>query len=181
MSSGLYFIALIPPESIKENIQEIKLNFRDTYNSSHSLNAPPHITLLSPFRLTDGKENELSQILEELSSKLHPVKIELKDFDVFEPRVIFIDVIQSSDLTRAQKLIEEGARAYSEIFNYNYAQRPFHPHLTLAFKDLSKENFYKAWEEFKEKSFQADFVAEQICLLKHNGKRWNVAKAFDLG
>jgi 2'-5' RNA ligase len=31
--------------------------------------------------------------------------------------------------------------------------RGFHPHITIAFRDLKKAVFYKAWEEYKSKLF----------------------------
>ena len=54
----LYFIALIPPEPLKDQIQDIKLEVTEKFNSSHSLNAPPHITLLSPFRMDEEQEDQ---------------------------------------------------------------------------------------------------------------------------
>jgi 2'-5' RNA ligase len=57
---------------------------------------------------------------------------------------------------------------------------PFHPHLTVAFRDLKKPNYQLAWEEFKSKNFQAEFIADKITLLKHTGKVWEIHQEFDL-
>jgi hypothetical protein len=45
---------------------------------------------------------------------------------------------------------------------------------------LKKPNFKKAWEEFQNKEYKAEFVADKIALLKHNGKIWSVFKEFNL-
>jgi hypothetical protein len=51
----------------------------------------------------------------------------------------------------------------------------------LAFKDLSKANFHKAWKEYEDRKFDEYFLAEKIFLLKHDGERWNVVEEFSLG
>ncbi len=117
-------------------------------------------------------------MLESESEKLSPFKIRLKNFSRFSPGVIFIDVEKSEPLTELQTDLEEVVRSNKELFSYNYDERDYHPHLTLAFKDLSKKNFYKAWDEFKNKTYEDDFRADRLSLLKHDGRRWQVAKEF---
>ncbi|MEX0721417.1 MAG: 2'-5' RNA ligase family protein [Balneolaceae bacterium] len=174
----LYFISLIPPSPLRDEIQKLKYYVRDKYNSSRSLNAPPHITLLAPFKLSGAKE-ELSDMLDRFSSKWRSFKISFNHFSVFSPRVIFIDVEKSKELLQIQKHLENMARSNPDIFSYNYDEREYHPHLTLAFRDLSKADFYKAWDEFKHKKFEADFLTEKMSLLKHNGEQWKVVEEFD--
>jgi len=53
-------------------------------------------------------------------------------------------------------------------------ERPFHPHVTIATRDLHKKSFYEAWEIFKEKKFEASTNANSISILKHNQKNWDV-------
>ena len=38
--------------------------------------------------------------------------------------------------------------------------------------------FTQAWEEFKDKKFEADFLADRITLLKHVERRWVMEKEF---
>ncbi len=52
--------------------------------------------------------------------------------------------------------------------------RPFHPHLTIATRDLRKKAFYEAWEHFKKKEYAAEWITEGISLLRHNKKNWDV-------
>jgi 2'-5' RNA ligase len=176
----LYFIALIPPNPLKDQIQEVKLEVKAKFNSSHSLNAPPHITLLSPFRLEGEDTNQLNSLLEVFAQEFEPFEVRLHNFSTFPPRVVFIDVEQSPGLIEVQENLEELARSHSDLFNYNYAERPYHPHVTLAFKDLTKSNFYKAWKEFQERSFDGSFIADILFLLKHDGDTWSVVKKYSL-
>lgn len=176
--SDIYFIALIPPSPLKDEIQELKLEVKQKFNSSHSLNAPPHITLLSPFRLEDQNTEKLDQLIQDFSQEIKPFEVRLNDFSTFPPRVIFIDVVQSPKLMDIQKKLEELARKNADLFNYNYAERPYHPHLTLAFKDLTKSNFYRAWKEFEDRTFEASFTADALHILKHTGENWKVIRRF---
>ncbi|MDR9418318.1 2'-5' RNA ligase family protein [Gracilimonas sp.] len=176
----LYFTALIPPAPLKDNIQELKLEIRNKFGSKHSLNAPPHITLLSPFRCEKKNRDTLNSLLKNFVQKLEPLEVTFDDFSTFPPKVVFIDVVKSPELTEIQSKLEKVARSNPDIFNYNYDERPYHPHLTLAFKDLDKSTFYDIWNKFKDQEFQKSFEASQLYLLKHNGERWVVANIFKL-
>ena len=178
--SNIYFIALIPPSPLKDEIQELKLEVKEKFNSSHSLNAPPHITLISPFRMDEEQEEELNALLQDFTRNVSPFEVCLNNFSTFPPRVIFIDVEKNPSLMEVQEKLEALARSNSELFNYNYDDRPYHPHLTLAFKDLTKSNFHKAWKEFKNRTFDASFEADALHLLKHNGEKWEAIADFPL-
>lgn len=180
MNNQLYFIALIPPEPIRSEIHKLKLEVKDKFGSSHSLNAPPHITLLSPFRLDEEMEDKLDSLLEVFAQGFEPFEVQLQDFSTFPPRVVFIDVVKSPELVNLQQKLEEIARSKSQMFAYNYHEREYHPHVTLAFKDLSKSNFYDAWDEFKDREFDEKFMADHLYLLKHDGECWDVTQKFDL-
>lgn len=179
MAQDLYFIALIPPEPLRGQIQQLKLEVAEKFESSHSLNAPPHITLISPFRVSNEHLSGLQSILEVYAQGHQSFEVHLKDFATFPPRVIFIDVKTSDTLQQFQNKLENMIRA-EDAFGYNYTERPFHPHVTLAFKDLSKENFYKAWDEFKDRNMEETFLADHLYLLKHNGEIWEVFSEYSL-
>ena len=56
----------------------------------------------------------------------------------------------------------------------------FHPHLTMAFRDLAPQMFSKAWDVYKDEPFESSFDVNKIWLLKHNGKSWDEHQSFDL-
>lgn len=174
----LCFIALIPPDPIKSEIQHIKLQIKERYASSHSLNAPPHITLLSPFRLREENRSEVEKILYGIAAKNRPFQVQLNNTDTFGTRVIFIDVIKSPELEALQADIEHTARTHAALFDYKYDEKLYRPHITLAFKDLSPDNFKRAWAELKHLTYTKSFQADSLCLLIHNGKVWEMEKYF---
>tara|TARA_B100001750_G_C15450997_1_gene568923 strand:- start:996 stop:1277 length:282 start_codon:yes stop_codon:yes gene_type:complete len=59
--------------------------------------------------------------------------------------------------------------------------RRFHPHITIAFRDLTERHFNLLWGEVEHKSFSGRFSTESITLLRHNGKIWTVEDDFLFG
>jgi len=176
-----YFVAIIPPSPILEEAQRLKGYFRDNYRSRAALNSPPHITLHMPFLWNEQKENHLVKKIGEFAQRFDPVKVCLDNFSSFPPRVIFIAVTESDALDALQKELHRFFKRELDIFNANYKDRPFHPHLTLAFRDLKPAIYKTAMEEFSGKEFKAEFMADKIAILKHDGKQWNVLTEIQLG
>ena len=176
----LYFVAIVPPSPIYEEAFEQKVYFKTKYNSKASLNSPPHITLHMPFKWVEKNEDEIVCHLRTFAHENSSVAIKLNGFSSFPPRVIFINVEITTELERLQKNLRRYFKRQLNLFNANYKELPFHPHLTLAFRDLKKPNYQKAWEEFVSKNYQATFLASKIALLKHSGSVWEIFQEFDL-
>lgn len=175
-----YFIAVVPPPPVYESAHALKEHFRDEYNSKAALNSPPHITLHMPFLWSAAKEEELISKLSAFARQRDPVEICLDNFSSFPPRVIFINVTDGDALRLLQRELHGFMKRELGIFNANHRDTPFHPHLTLAFRDLRKEQYHKAWRVFAEREFKAAFIADRVVLLKHNGRHWDVFREFML-
>lgn len=176
----LYFIAVLPPSPLLEEIDVLKHYFEKQYQSKASLNSPPHITLHMPFEWKEEKETKLINTLRDFLKTQRAITLQLENFGCFEPRVIFINVIKNKLLDAFQRELHQAFKKELNLFNAYYRDLPFHPHITLAFRDLKKTQFYKAWEEFREKKIEYSFRAGQISLLKHDGKVWQVHTAVSL-
>lgn len=170
---ALYFIAIIPPSPLCEELMALKEEFRDVYQSKASLNSLPHITLHMPFKYKVKKEVKLLNTLEIFTSQQYGFEIKLNGFGAFEPRVIYTKIEDNEALILLQKALADLCRRELKLLNANYRNHAFHPHITLAFRDLKKTQFKQAWSLYEPKSLEASFKASAICLLKHNGKSWN--------
>jgi 2'-5' RNA ligase len=53
--------------------------------------------------------------------------------------------------------------------------RPFSPHMTVAFKDLTRQNFRAAWPEFQHRPLEYEFAASHLTLLMHDGTCWTIS------
>ncbi len=175
---ALYFIAIVPPSPIHEEALALKEVFRDSYQSKAALNSPPHITLHMPFGFKLKKEEKLVRILEEFAAGQEAFTLEFKDFGAFPPRVIFMDVEKNIALESLQAQLKLTCRQQLNLHNANYRERAFHPHLTLAFRDLRKAQFNQAWQEFQHKGYKAHFEVNSLWLLKHDGKKWELYREF---
>jgi 2'-5' RNA ligase len=176
----LYFIAIVPPQPVFDETWQLKNYFKEHYQSKASLNSPPHITLHMPFEWNVEKEELLVTKLQQFASHHNGGVLPLLNFKAFPPRVIYVDVVKTEWLENLQKELHRFCKRELNLFNANYKEHAFHPHLTLAFRDLKKQNFQKAWEEFDKKKYEALFSVHDIVLLKHNGKSWQELKSFKL-
>ncbi|MBT8191301.1 MAG: 2'-5' RNA ligase family protein [Bacteroidia bacterium] len=171
----LYFIAIVPGEPVFSEILAFKTEFKDRFNSTAALRSPPHITLHMPFKWNQDKEDELIKPLCTLAGEQQSFKLSLHDFGAFPPRVIFVQVNENTELNKLQQVVQNIAKTKWHIHTPGSGtQRPFRPHMTIAFRDLKKSAFHGAWVEFKERRYVNTFEVKDLCLLKHNGKSWDV-------
>lgn len=177
---SLYFIALVPPEPFREQAWKLKEYFRDHYNSKASLNSPPHITLCPPFNLT-SPEDELVKALRKKGAEFTPFEACLQNFGAFPPRVIFIDVMPQPKMEELQGEVKQLVKNFAEKDSRLEEDRPFHPHMTLAFRDLDKQQFKAGWKEFNERELSYCWLVEEFTLLRHNGRHWEEAQQIALG
>ena len=174
----LYFIGVILPPPYLEEALKLKQYFSEHHKSKAALNSPPHITLHMPFEWDIKKEERLKSRLQKFSEGCSPISIQFNNFGCFAPRVIFIDIVKSEKLEILQRSLHRLCKQELNLHNANYKELPFHPHVTVAFRDLKKATFKIAWEEFADKKFAGAFTATELTLLKHNGKKWDEFQHF---
>jgi 2'-5' RNA ligase len=176
----LYFIALLPPLAVQQVANEIKTHFATVYQSRAAQKSPPHITLQPPFAWPLENLQNLTQGLQTFVRNQPPIPTILDGFGAFKPRVIYINVVKTPELLSVQKDLMNFLEADLGIVHLPSKQRSFSPHLTVGFKDLTKANFLRAWQEFSEKPLHYEFVVSHLSLLSHDGLRWNVTEEFTL-
>ena len=166
---GRFFVALLPPMAVQDQITAIKQDIWRRFGSQGALNAPPHITLQPPFQWPEGRVGELERVLADFSRGRSPVPVRLQNFSAFAPRVIYVDVLQSNALMALQPALIAHLETTCGIVDVVAKGRPqFVPHATVGFRDLTREAFHSAWAEFKDRPFAAEFVVPQITLLHHD-------------
>ena len=130
-----------------------------------------------PFRRQEAFEPALVQTLKSLACQQQVFRVPLTGFDCFPPRVLFVKVGNQEAITelynRLQKVLKEdlGFRQHEQGFR-------FHPHMTIATRDLSEGSFLRAWPEFAKRTFDDGFVVKSLFLLKHNEKKWQLFREF---
>lgn len=180
-SEKLLFIALLPPKSIQDYATEIKLQFADRYNSRHALKSPPHITLQPPFKWLPEQMDDLNRSLSTFAGSHSPISVTLEGFSAFPPRVIYINVHRTEPLLTLHRNLIHYLETTLNLSDPKEKSRPYAPHMTVAFRDLTKQNFKLAWQEFQARSLHFEFTASQLTLLMHNGRQWDVHSAYSFG
>lgn len=172
-----FFIALLPPPEVQTSIHKIKAYFAEHYDSHKAFNSPPHITLQPPFGWPEETNlKELTDGLKDFAVKREKVAIALRNFGAFPPKVIYVDVVKSTGLMGLQNELALFMKTHYNKTDKRY--RDFCPHMTVAFRDLTKTAFHQAWPEFQAKSLAFDFIASHLTLLRHNGQRWQIDEEY---
>ena len=172
-SMNMYFVALVCPEEINQQVLKWKLWMKENHGCEVALRSPAHITLVPPFWMIPELEDQLLGSLSAFSMTQQSFPVQLHNFSRFTPRVIFIDVVPGRQLTD----LENGLFSYllsENKYPMKKDDRPFYPHVTIATRDLYKKSFYEAWDHFKEKKYHAEWIAKGLSLLRHNKKNWDV-------
>ncbi len=172
-----YFIAIVPPEKILKQIELVKQELFAKYGLKSALRSPAHITLHRPFEWKESKEPFLIDKLEKFSFD-KSFTIQLKNYNCFEPRVIYIDVTKNETLNHLHHQLRNYAGSQLKLLNEIEDFRGFHPHVTVAFRDLKKQMFFKLWDELKIKDFSESFDFTGFCLLRLESK-WQIIKKFN--
>jgi 2'-5' RNA ligase len=88
--------------------------------------------------------------------------------------------VRSPELLNLQADLMAHLENTLEIIDKVSKTRPFAPHMTVAFRDLTKQNFNAAWPEFEKRQLHFEFTVNNLTLLLHDGNRWNVKLEFPL-
>ncbi len=179
-ATHLYFIALIPPEAIAQEVQAFKLLAAEKFHTRRALRSPAHITLFPPFRLRPAEDLErLTLTLKAFAARQKTFLVGLHGFAAFRPRVIYVDIVPNDRLTELQTTLEEILAESMEL--ENPSAHGFHPHMTIAFKDLTRSRFPEAWAYFSQQNYYRSFTVDTLYLLQHEPAGWKVSGQFAFG
>ena len=170
---NMYFIAIVAPEEINQQVLKWKNYFKDHFECTVALKSPAHITLIPPFWMKEELEDDLVESIQGFSITKNTFQIAVKDFAAFKPKVIFAEVVKSEMLNALYQSFADFIISQNK-FPIKKDDRPFHPHVTLATRDLYKKAFQETWKIFSKKKYGALWIVNGISLLRHNKKNWDV-------
>ena len=164
---SLYFSAVAPDNELSDEIRKFSKDFADRFGSVKSYKNFPHITIVPPFWEALANENALIKKFQSIEIRSNPFALQLENFGSFDNSqnpVIFIQPKENLNFLETAAKVRENFGTKSK----------FHPHLTVAYRDLNRENYEKAWKEYSEKKFYAEFLVDKIGLYKHYNYKWNL-------
>jgi 2'-5' RNA ligase len=169
---SLFFVALVLPEELILRVQAVKQEFSDRFGTRHGLHTIPHITIIPPFPADEAGIAGLIPKLAEIALEQSPFEVMLDGFDRFGKDVLFVRVIPNPSL---EKLFNAFQAANER------EARKFHPHVTIAHRDVTAAMLAAAWGDFEKRPFKGAYTAASISLLKLEDGRWVVVREFPFG
>lgn len=173
-----YFIAIVLENEMFEKAETVKRELFEVYGLKGALRSPAHITLHRPFEWKEEKETQLIQTLKTFSFS-SSFELEFTNYSFFEPRVIYIDVKPHQLLNQLQSQLALFCQKNLKLLNDVADLRGFHPHVTVAFRDLKKPLFYELRKVFKHKSMSGAMEVKRFSLLRLE-KQWEVIENFNI-
>lgn len=172
-------IAVVPPGDLRERIEQERMEFAANYNCKAALKPPVHITLIAPFKAIEPDVQKLAGQLKLAAREISPFQVKLSGYRAFERNgVIYIHVPEEPALKQLHKVILTPAKKAAEESINTFS--PYTPHITIGYRDIPKELFPAAMEEYKMKRFEAAMPVNHFELWKHNGHNWQAIAQFPL-
>ncbi len=176
---SMYYISLVCPDPPAGTIRAYQGWMYDHFGCRAAMKSPPHITLVPPFWLPEEKEASLNQVLSGFSPDQDAIEIACNGFNHFGKRVLYVQVEKNRCLHRLESLLfRRLAIAFESVASQK--RESFHPHITLATRDIPPAAFQNAWEYFSKKAFSVKFEAAAISLMKLGQGKWHITDAFPL-
>ena len=167
----MYFVAIVLPDELNQKVLKHKEYMFEKFGCKVGLKSPAHITLIPPFWMEVEKEFLLIEDLQRLNY-FNPFIVQTHHFSSFQPRTIFIALSPNQILIQLKKLVDTTLEKNG--YKIKAETRPFHPHITIATRDLHKKDFAQAWPHFEARKFEVDWLVQGISILRHNKKNWDV-------
>jgi len=164
---------MIAPDNINQQVLEWKNYMLQRFNCRVALRSPAHITIIPPMHMHESLEQPLIDAMGNIGAQREKFSVDLNGFGAFAPRVIYVHV-EPNKVLQDLKEYTEDQLIRAERFPVKSDPRPFHPHLTIANRDLRKGDFAAAWEHFRARQYQAGFEARALSLLRLGESGWEV-------
>ncbi len=171
-----YTIAFVPEDPIYSRVSKLNEYVRSNYKCNGL--TMPQITLIKPFDWEEDKEYILVDSIKKFVSSEFPVDIDLTGFGINKDEEVFIKINNDNSLIKLQNNLKNHFDTSIKI-NYNESDT-FNPNVCFGCSNTSKASIKKAWEEFKNKYFEASFIGSTISLIKTNEHGNHIAAEFNL-
>ena len=142
----------------------------------------PHITLGAGVELSDLELEGFYNGMKEVANNFHPFEVQIEGYGFmdnwhgakigFSPYVVYLGIKNNVEIQSLARAIDSKNKKYKKYYGLIRSFFPFSPHLTVAFRDLSKDGFEKAKGLFKDEHFSRRTIIDHIALAREdeNGK-----------
>lgn len=174
---SLYLIAILPPPAVAQRIDDIRKECSERYQVFKALKPPVHITLYKPLWISDDREALLIESMRSVGMINKNFDLQVENFSRFDKRVLYLKALANPEVVSLQHQI--AATFLEQGFDKDAkTDQHYHPHFTLAYRDITPEKFDTMWKEYQDRQFREHFTVDHFSILKHDGKKWQVLEDF---
>ena len=162
----LYYAAVLPDEEVSRAVRQLQVEIARKTGAKRALKNRPHITLIPPIRVDDSQWAQWQPLLSK-PMDISPFTVEFSGFGFFRNRVAFIRVEECTQLHAVRTgLIRRIPRPIHNLSS------PFHPHCTLATRDVTAQRMGWIRKMLEGRQFTAQFPVMEVHFFRHNGSAW---------
>jgi len=175
-----FWVGIVLPNKTCKKLFRIEKEISEKYKTYYSLKSRIglHLTLTYQGNIKEGNLEKIEKAVNEISETTKSFEVEIKGIRRFcKNRFIYAKIIKSKELNDLYKKLFCRLSEFGKI----RPLRIFKPHITLAYKDITEENFNEAFKEFKDKKISYEFKVNKLYLAKSNPEeRLKLFKSFNL-
>lgn len=164
-------VSIAVPERWADELQDARRRFGDPQADA----IPPHITVVGPTVVDEGRLDEVAGVLADAAASVEPFRVVLRGAGSFRPvsPVVFVQVAMGiAGCERLEAAARRGPLGNRPRFYY-------HPHVTVA-HEVPDDALDRAFEEMA--GFEAGFDVTELHLFEHGDDGvWRPVRAFPLG
>jgi|GEM_PF-951451 len=166
----LFMLAIEPPADLAARIDAIRQEFAARYRCSAGLRPQVHLTLYPPFRINRIEAEVVAGKLAGWAATQQPFTLSIPGFDCFRRNGVLFLALR--DTERLNMVYQETVRIIDPHVLPQDRNRPFHPHITIAKRDIPKSRLREALDEYLPRHFSETFTVDRLFFWRHNGSSW---------
>lgn len=164
------FWALIPGEPVQAEITAFKREAADLFHSFRALRSPAHITVIPPLSLGLEDARSIDRVISAVHMRQDPFSVVCHGFASFPHRVLYVDIPENKCLGDYAEQIR--VKLDADWPELSLRSRPFRPHMTVAFRDLTEDAFLEGRKHFADRTYHRQWVADGLWRLDYHEAQW---------
>lgn len=163
-----YLLVAYPPGEIFEQVQEEKKKFSSCHSTGNAETNKPHIAIAG-FRASEAMEARLIQWMQKITGSQERFPVLLNNYSGSpSANTVFIRVQYPAPFRRIAASLHPineyiKGNGFPPVHIINY------PHINIT-KSLQQQAYEKAIMEYSRKTFNADFMVDELVLLKQQNQ-----------
>lgn len=176
----MVYFSLVCPDVVSREIRGFQQWLFLRHGARAAMKSPAHITLVAPFWWPAERLDALSAHAAAFHFAPPKVSLRLDGFGHFGKRVLFVRVEAPPELQALQEAFNSHMRLMAGS-TLKQDDRPFHPHVTIATRDMTPAAFRDAWEHFSRIEYGAAMDLDAISMMLQRPGAWDIHHSFRWG